>query len=87
MTESLGFVIESHLQSIDLQAQMLKTLTRSLQDATLGAKEEAVAVGGLVSEVGKFFGSQEAMDRYRIDTRFAGGKALEEARYAAGNGY
>lgn len=84
MTESLGFIIQSHLNSIQLQIQTLKRLTRSLQEATPDAKEEVIAVSSLVREVERFFGSPESLDRYPIDPKFAGKKALEEARYAAG---
>ena len=40
-----------------------------------------VAVAKLVAETVKYFGSQEALEHYRIDDRFAGRKGLEEARY------
>ncbi|KAL6709478.1 hypothetical protein ACN47E_001413 [Coniothyrium glycines] len=82
-TESLGFIIQSSLHSIELQLQGLKRLSRSLQEATPDAKDEVVAVSKLVEEVAKYFGSQEALDKYSIDEKFAGGKALEEARYAS----
>lgn len=85
VTESLGFVIQCHLDSIQLQLQTLKRLARSLQEATPGAKDEVIAVSGVVAEVGKYFGTQEALDRHGISTRFSGRKALEEARYAAGS--
>lgn len=68
---------------MELQIQNLKRLSRALQEATPDAKDEVVAVARLVEEVVQYFGSQEAIDRYSIDTVFAGGKALEEARYAA----
>ena len=84
MTETLGFVIRSHLQSIRLNIQTLGMLTRSLQEASPGFKEEAVAVQKLVCEVDTFFGLEEALDQYSIDTKFAGRKALEEAQFAAG---
>lgn len=82
-TESLGFIIQSSLHSIELQIQTLKRLSRSLQEASPDAKDEVVRVGALVEEVARYFGEQEALDRYGIDGRFAGGKALSEARYTA----
>ncbi|CAO2656467.1 Nn.00g052700.m01.CDS01 [Neocucurbitaria sp. VM-36] len=82
-TESLGFVIHSSLHSIELQIQTLKRLSRSLQEATPDAKDELVRVSALVAEVAQYFGSQDALDRYAIDAKYAGGKALDEARYAA----
>lgn len=85
VTESSAFVIQSHLDSIRIQIQTLKRLGRSLQEANPGAKDEMIAIGGLVAEVGKYFGSQQSLDQYWIDTRFAGRKALKEARYIAGN--
>jgi hypothetical protein len=81
-TEALSFIIHSSLHGIELQIQNLKRLTRTLQEATPDAKEEVVAVAKLVAETVKYFGSQEALDRYRIDNKFAGRKGLEEARYA-----
>jgi hypothetical protein len=78
----LSFIIHSNLHSVELQIQNLKRLSRTLQEATPDAKEEVVAVAKLVAETVKYFGSQEALDRYRIDDRFAGRKGLEEARYA-----
>lgn len=80
LTECLVFVVESGLHSIDLQIKSLKRLTRALQDATPDGKEEVEAVAELVEEVGLYFGSAEAMRRYNIDTKFAGRRALEEAR-------
>ncbi|KAJ4365894.1 hypothetical protein N0V83_008516 [Neocucurbitaria cava] len=82
-TESLGFIIQSSLHSIELQIQTLKRLSRALQEASPDAKDEVVQVGALVEEVAKYFGEQDALDRYGIDGKFAGGKALKEARYAA----
>lgn len=58
-------------------------MTRSLQEATPDAKEEVIAVNSLVEEIAQYFGSQDALDRYAIDARFTGGKALDEARYTA----
>lgn len=84
-TESLGFIIHSSLHSIELQVRTLKRLCRPLQEATPDAKDEIVAVSKLVGETAQYFGSQDALERYSIDTRFAGGKALDEARYAAGH--
>jgi hypothetical protein len=82
-TESLGYIIESGLHSISLQIKSLKRLTRSLQEATPDAKEEAEAVASLVAEAGQYFGSSEALKRYSVDAKFAGRRALEEARVAA----
>jgi hypothetical protein len=81
-TEALSFIIHSSLHSIELQIQNLKRLSRSLQEATPDAKEEVIAVAKLVAETVKYFGSQEALDRYAIDERYSGRKGLEEARYA-----
>ncbi|KAF2177904.1 hypothetical protein K469DRAFT_742329 [Zopfia rhizophila CBS 207.26] len=83
VTESLGFVIQSQLDGITIQIQTLSRLTRSLQEATPDAGPEVLAVNNLVGEVDKFFGSAEALKEYAIDTKFAGKKALEEARYTA----
>jgi hypothetical protein len=52
-----------------------------LQEATPEAKDEVVAVEALQKDIDRFFGSPEALRRYSIDERFAGGKALEEARH------
>lgn len=86
VTESLGFIILAHLDSIRYQLQTLSRLTRSLQEATPDAKDEVIAVGDLVAEVDKFFGSHNALDRYSRNSDLAGGKALDEARYTAGRG-
>lgn len=61
----------------------LKRLTRSLQEANIEAKDEVIGVENLVDEIAQYFGSEEALKRYRIDDRFFGGKALDEARYTA----
>lgn len=82
-TSSPGFIIHSLLDSIEASIGNLKRLTRSLQDASLDARDEVIGVSELVEEVAKYFGSEEALARYKIDARFAGGKALDEARYAA----
>ncbi|KAF2814265.1 uncharacterized protein BDZ99DRAFT_495783 [Mytilinidion resinicola] len=85
-TESLGFEIQSCLNSISLQIQTLSRLTRALQDATCPngvVNEEMTAINGLVAEVDDFFGSPEALKKHSIDEKFAGRKALEEARYTA----
>jgi hypothetical protein len=58
-------------------------LTRSLQDATPDAREEVAAVASLVGEVGRYFGSDAAMQQYVVEKKFSGRRALEEARYAA----
>lgn len=84
VTETLGFEVQSHLDSIRRHIQTLGRLTRSLQDAAFEAKDEVEAVESLVIEVDRYFGSSQALDRYSIDTIFSGGKALEEARSAAG---
>lgn len=84
VTESLGFIILAHLHSIRHQMQTLSTLTRSLQEATPDAKDEVVAVGDLVAEVNKFFGSHNALDRYSRESNLTGGEALDKARYIAG---
>lgn len=86
-TASLGFAIKSYLDSISLQIQTLSRLTRTVQDATLldrGRNPEVEAVDSLVREVDLFFGSPEALQRYLVDGKFRGRKALEEARYTAG---
>ncbi|KAH7401319.1 hypothetical protein BKA66DRAFT_405717 [Pyrenochaeta sp. MPI-SDFR-AT-0127] len=82
-TETPGFIIRSCLHSIDVQIGTLKRMSRSLQEATPDAKEEVIAIDSLVEEIVQYFGSQDALDRYAIDARFAGGKALDEARYTA----
>lgn len=82
-TSSPGFVIHCLLYSIEVSIGNLKRLSRSLQEASYDAREEVIGVSELVEEVAKYFGSEEALARYRIDQRFAGGKALDEARYAA----
>jgi hypothetical protein len=84
VTRSLGFIIQAHLHGISYQMQTLSRLTRSLQEATPDAKDEVIAVGDLVIEVDKFFGSHNTLDRYSRDSNLAGGKALDEARYIAG---
>ncbi|KAH7095262.1 hypothetical protein FB567DRAFT_24703 [Paraphoma chrysanthemicola] len=84
-TESLGFIIESSLHGIRLQTKSLKRLTRSLQDATSGAKEEMVAVSTLIGEAVKFFGSDAAIKRYPIDSKFTGRRALDEVKAVTGS--
>lgn len=83
ITQSLDFEIRSYLDSISLQIRTLSRLTRSLQEAAPEAEAEVVAVSGLVKEVKKYFGSTEAVERYEIDNRFAGKKALDEAKHTA----
>ena len=83
LTESLAFVIQSYLNSIRIQVQTLKRLSRALQEVSSSAEDETIAVSRLVDETRSYFSSQEQMDRYRIDTRVSVGKALEEARLAA----
>jgi hypothetical protein len=83
VTESLGYIIQSGLDSIKLQSQSLKRLTRSLQEATPDAREEVEAVALLVEEVARYFGTDEALKRYPVDQRFAGRRALEEANEVA----
>jgi hypothetical protein len=82
-TESIGYAITASLQSIKLQIKNLKRLTRALQDATPDARQEVAAVSALVGEVGKYFGSEAAIEQYAVDKKFSGRRALEEARYAA----
>ncbi|KAF2714126.1 hypothetical protein K504DRAFT_399912 [Pleomassaria siparia CBS 279.74] len=82
--ESLGFVIRYHLNSINLQMQILSRLTRSLQEATPNAKAEVIALSDLVVEVDRFFGSTETLEKFSIDRRLSGRDALDEARYAFG---
>jgi hypothetical protein len=82
-TESIGYIINASLHSIKLQIQNLKRLTRSLQEATPDAREEVAAVSSRVAEVMKYFGSDDALNRYAVDKKFSGRRALEEARYAA----
>ncbi|KAF2827725.1 hypothetical protein CC86DRAFT_445620 [Ophiobolus disseminans] len=83
VTESLGYIIESGLHGIGLQIKSLKRLTRSLQEVTPDAREEVAAVASLVGEAGRYFGSSEALRLYPIDRKFAGRRALEEARHVA----
>ncbi|KAH4031485.1 hypothetical protein HBI81_116660 [Parastagonospora nodorum] len=82
-TESIGYIINASLHSIKLQTKSLKRLTRSLQEATPDARDEVEAVSSLVKEVGTYFGSEAALERHPIDTKFSGRRALEEARFAA----
>ncbi|KAF1929125.1 uncharacterized protein M421DRAFT_147115 [Didymella exigua CBS 183.55] len=82
-TEAPGFVIHTLLHSIEVQIQTLKRLTRSLQEATPGAREEVISVARLVEETSQFFGSDTALKHHSIDPRFAGRKALDEARACA----
>jgi hypothetical protein len=70
------------LHSIKLQIQNLKTLTRSLQEATPDAKDEMQAVSSLVKEVDRYFGTEAALNRSQVDQKFSGRRALEEARFA-----
>lgn len=84
VTETLGFIIQSHLDSIRFQMQTLSRLTRSLQEATPDAKAEVVAVGDLVADVDRFIGSPDTADRYSIHPKLSGKEALNEARYIAG---
>ena len=80
----LGSTISSNLHSMSLQLKNLKRLTRALQDATPDAKQEMDAVAGLVSEVGRYFGTKDALERFAVERRFAGRRALEEARRGDG---
>jgi hypothetical protein len=82
-TKSLGYVIDAGLHSIKLQIQGLKRLTRSLQEVTPDAEDEVLAVAKLVAETERYFGSDAALNRYSVDKKFGGRRALEEARYAA----
>jgi hypothetical protein len=81
-TETLSYIIHSSLQSIELQIQKLKRLSRTLQEATPDAKDEVMAVARLVTETAEYFGSKEALQRYAINENIPGRKGLEEARYA-----
>jgi hypothetical protein len=83
-TGSLGYIIDSSLHGIRLQIKSLKRLTRFLQDATPDAKEEVVAVSSLVGDAVRFFGSEAAMKKHPVDNKFAGRRALEEVKAAAG---
>ena len=76
-------MIDAHLHGIKLQLQNLKRLTRSLQEATPGAKDEVMAVSSLVGEVVSYFGTKDALSRSTVDQKYAGRRALQEARYAA----
>jgi len=78
-----GFIIQSHLDGIRILMQTLAGVTRSLQEATPDAKEEVMAVGTLVADVDRYFGSPDALDLYSINPKFAGREALDEARYNA----
>ncbi|KAJ4332900.1 hypothetical protein N0V87_008030 [Didymella glomerata] len=78
------FVIHTLLHSIEVQIQTLKRLTRSLQEATPSAREELIGVSRLVEDTAKYFGSDAAIRQHSIDTKFAGRKALDEARGTAG---
>ncbi|KAH4048068.1 hypothetical protein HBI23_176910 [Parastagonospora nodorum] len=82
-TESIGYIIKASLHSIKLQIKSLKRLTRSLQEATPYARDEVKAVSSLVKEVEMYFGSEAALERHPVDTKFSGRRALEEARFAA----
>jgi hypothetical protein len=82
-TESIGYIINASLHSINLQIKNLKRLIRSLQEATPEAREEVLAVSSRVAEITKYFGSELALDRYAVDKKYSGRRALEEARYAA----
>ncbi|PSN62464.1 hypothetical protein BS50DRAFT_603180 [Corynespora cassiicola Philippines] len=84
VTESKGFLIEHQLNSIQFQMKTLKRLTRPLQEATIDGEDEVVAVEKLVDEVGKYFGSEEALRQYSIDSKYAGKTALREAKYTDG---
>ena len=84
VTESKGFLIEHQLNSIQFQMKTLKRLTRPLQEATIDGEDEVVAVEKLVDEVGKYFGSEEALRQYSIDPKYAGKTALREAKYTDG---
>jgi hypothetical protein len=81
-TETLGYIIDASLHSIRLQIKGLKRLTRSLQEVTPQGEEEAVAVASLVAEVGGYFGSDTALNRYLINRHLSGRRVLEEARLA-----
>jgi hypothetical protein len=50
---------------------------------TPDAEDEVLAVAKLVAETERYFGSDAALNRYSVDKKFGGRRALEEARYAA----
>jgi hypothetical protein len=83
LTESLGYIIDASLRSIRLQIKSLKRLIRSLQEITPQGRDEMVAMASLLGEVERYFGSEAALDRISVDKKFAGRRALAEARYAA----
>lgn len=83
-SEAPAFVIQSLLHSLELHLQNLKRISRSLQEATPDARDEVVSVNQLVEETAQYFGSDAALKLHSIDLRYAGGKALREARCAAG---
>ncbi|KAJ4990745.1 hypothetical protein SVAN01_03754 [Stagonosporopsis vannaccii] len=85
-TESLGFVINSLLQSVAMQVRQLKLLSPSLQEATPDVGDEMVKVAKLVKEPGNMFGSEAALKRYSSDPKLAADVAFVEARFAAGSG-
>ena len=64
--------------------QTLARMTRSLQEATPDAKDEVVAVGNLVADTDRLFGSPNALGKYPIDPKFTSQEALNEARYDVG---
>ena len=86
VTLTIGFEIRAHLESIALQIGTLSRLTRPLQEAAPQAGPEVDAVNRLIDEVDEFFGSNLAIDRYPVDNRVSGKKALDEARLVARSG-
>lgn len=77
-------MIQSLLHSIELQLQNLKRMSRPLQEATPDARDEVVSITQLVEETAQYFGSDTALKLHSIDLKYAGGKALKEARCTAG---
>lgn len=80
VAESPGFLIQAHLNSIEFQMRTLGRLTRSLQEAAPNAKEDMESLEELVNEVGKHFGTMEAVEALGPGMRFTGRKALDEVR-------
>ena len=64
--------------------QTLARMTRSLQEATPDAKDEVVAIGNLVADTDRLFGSPDALGKHPIDPRFTVQEVMNEARYDVG---
>ena len=84
LPDTLGYIIDSGLHSIEVQLKSLKRLTRPLQDATPDAREEVEAVASLIAEARRYFGTTEASERYHVDRKYAGRRALEESEACCG---